>query len=150
MVHFTKSFIIATIAIVPVLAAPLQLGQDDVELSTRDPWSIRRALRKVNFRRIARGIRSVAKVASFIPGPVGIAAGVASRIIRRDVESELFTRAVQDELDARGYDIELDLREVEGLEARDISSALGARDNIYTLRARAFIDEMEADSRELG
>jgi len=79
-----------------------------------------------------------------------MAAGVASRIIRRDAESELYTRAIQDELDARGYDIELDLREVEGLEARDISSALSARDNIYAIRARAFVDEMETETRELG
>jgi hypothetical protein len=149
MVHLAK-FIIATIAIVPALAAPLQFGQEEVELSTRDPWSLRRTLRRVNLRRVVRGIGSVARVARFIPGPIGIAAGVASRIIRRDAESELYTRAVQDELDARGYDIELDLREVEGLEARDIDSALGARDNIYTLRAREFIDEMEAEARELG
>jgi hypothetical protein len=155
MVFLSKSFIaatIATIAIAPALAAPLQVGQDDVELSARDPWmrGIRRTLRRVNLRRITRGIGAVARVARFIPGPIGMAAGVASRIIRRDAESELYTRAVQDELDARGYDIELDLREVEGLEARDISSALSARDNIYAIRARAFVDEMEAEARDLG
>jgi hypothetical protein len=140
MVHFTKAFIISALAIAPVFAAPLQFGQDDVELMTREPW-------KINFRKLARGIGKVAKVASFVPGPIGIAAGIASRIVRRDLEEEVFTRAVQDELDARGYDIQLDLREVDDLEARDISDALSTRDNIYTLSARALIDSIEMDAR---
>jgi hypothetical protein len=139
MVHLFKA-LITTIAIAPALAVP-QYGQDDVELIARDPF-----FRRINFRRIVRGIGQVSRIARFIPGPVGMVAGVASRIIRRDVEEELFTRAVQDELDARGYDIQLELREVEGLEARDIDEALSARDNIYSLKARQFIDSIEARS----
>ena len=142
MVHFTKAFIIATLAVAPALAAPLHFDQDDIELMTREPWSLRGAIRKA--RNVVRG---VAKVASFVPGPIGIAAGVASRIVRREIEDDLYTRAVQDELDARGYDIQLDLREVDDLEARDISDTLSARDNVYTLRARAFIDSIEMEAR---
>jgi hypothetical protein len=147
MVHFTKAFIISTIAIAPIFAAPLQFGQDDVELMTREPWKFN--LRKITrgIGRVAKGIGKVARVASFVPGPIGMAAGIASRIIRRDLEEEVFTRAVQDELDARGYDIQLDLREVDDLEARDISDALSTRDNIYTISARALIDSIEMDAR---
>jgi hypothetical protein len=148
MVQLTKAFIIATILAAPAFAAPLQFGQDEAELMAREPFGfLRKALRKFNVGKIVRGIGKVAKVASFIPGPIGIAAGVASRIIRRDLQDELYTRAVQDELDARGYDIQLELREVEGLEARDISDALRSRDNIYALSARAFIDSIELEAR---
>jgi len=142
MVHFTKVFIIATLTVAPALAAPLHFDQDDVDLMTREPWSLRGA-----FRKVTGVVRSVSKVASFVPGPIGIAAGVASRIVRREVEDDLYTRAVQDELDARGYEIQLDLREVDDVEARDISDTLSARDNIYTLRARAFVDSIEMEAR---
>jgi hypothetical protein len=141
MVHFTKAFIIATLAVAPVLAAPLHFDQDDVELMTREPW-LRNAMRRA--RSVVRGVSSVAR---FIPGPIGVAAGVAHRIVRREVEDDLYTRAVQDELDARGYDIQLNLREVDDVEARDISDALSARDNVYTLRARAFVDSIEMEAR---
>jgi hypothetical protein len=142
MVHFTKVFIIATLAVAPALAAPLHFDQDDVDLMTREPFSLRRA-----FNRVRNVVRRVSNVARFVPGPIGMAAGVASRIVRREVEDDLYTRAVQDELDARGYDIQLDLREVDDVEARDISDTLSARDNAYTLRARAFVDSIEMEAR---
>jgi hypothetical protein len=152
MVHITKALIIASIAIAPAFAAPIQLGQDDVELIAREPFGfLRKALRHVNVGKIVRGVRNVvrkvAPIASMIPGPIGIAAGVASRFVRRDLEDELYTRAVQDELNARGYDIDLELREIEGLEARDLTDALQSRDNIYTISARAFVDSIELEAR---
>jgi hypothetical protein len=153
MVHLTKAFIIASVVIAPAFAAPIQA--DEAELVAREPFrGLIRRLRRVNVGRIVNGVRNVvrkvAPIASFIPGPIGIAAGVASRFVRRDLEDELYTRAIQDELDARGYDIELDLREFEGLEARDFDEALSARDNIYTLGARAFVDSIEAEARDLN
>jgi hypothetical protein len=153
MVHITKVFIITTIALVPAFAAPVQLGQDEVELVAREPFRfIRNALRRVNVGKIVRGVRNVvrrvAPLASMIPGPIGMAAGVASRLVGRDLEDELYTRAVQQELDARGYDIQLELREFDGIEARDISDALNARDNIYTISARAYVDSIEMEARD--
>jgi hypothetical protein len=155
MVHITKTFIIVSIALAPALAAPIQLGQDEVELMAREPFGfLRKALRRINVGKIINGVRNVvrrvAPIASMIPGPIGIAAGIAGRIVRRDLEDELYTRAVQDELIARGYDIDLELREIEGIEARDISDALSARDNIYTISARAYIDSIELEARSDG
>lgn len=112
--------------------------EDDIDLMARDP-SFFGKLRSV--------VRKVAPVAAMIPGPIGAVGRVASAISRRELEDALYTRAVQDELNARGYDIKLGIREVEGLEARDLSEALEARDNIYTLAARQFIDTMEMEAR---
>lgn len=112
--------------------------EDDIDLMARDP-SFFRKLRSV--------VRKVAPVAAMLPGPIGAVGRAASAISRRDLEDALYTRAVQDELNARGYDIKLGIREVEGLEARDLSEALEARDNIYTLAARQFVDTMEMEAR---
>jgi hypothetical protein len=163
MVHLTKAFIITTIVFAPSLAAPLQFGQDDVELMVRDPSFFGSIGRNVG--RIVRGVRNVvrkaapivnqvrsvvrkvAPIAAMVPGPIGAVGAVASAIARRDLEETLYTRALQDELDSRGYDIQLDVRDVDGLEARDLSEALEGRDNFYTLAAREFIDSVEVEAR---
>jgi hypothetical protein len=164
MVHLTKAFVITTIAIAPIFAVPIQLGQDDVQtLLARDPnffGSIGRSVGKV-FNGVKSAVRKAAPVlnnirglvkkvapfAAMVPGPVGAIGAVASAVARRDLEEALYGRAVQDELNARGYDIQLDLREVDGLEARDLSEALEDRDNIYTLTARDFVDAIEMKAR---
>jgi len=163
MVHLTKAFVIATIAIAPVFAAPIELGQDDLQvLLARDPFfkafgrrigavargfqsAVRKAAPTLN--KIRGVVKQVAPIAAMIPGPVGVVGAVASAVARRDLEEALYGRAVQDELDARGYDIQLDLREYEDFEARDLSEALEARDNIYTLTAREFVDAIEREAR---
>jgi hypothetical protein len=164
MVHLTKAFVITTIAIAPVFAVPIQLGQDDLQLlMARDPNFFKSMGR--SFGKAFNGVKSVIKkaapvinnirgvvkkvapLAAMIPGPVGAIGMVASAVARRDLEEALYGRAVQDELDARGYDVQLDLREVEGLEARDLSEALEDRDNIYTLTAREFVDAIEMKAR---
>jgi len=168
MVHLTKAFIITTIVFAPALAAPLQIGQTDIHLIARDPsffGSIGKAVRSINVGRIVNGVKSavkraapifnqvrsvvkkVAPIAAMIPGPIGAVGTVASVIARRDLEEALYTRALQDELDARGYDIQLEIRDVEGLEARDLSSVLETRDNVFTLAAREYIDSIEMEAR---
>jgi hypothetical protein len=163
MVHLTKAFILTTILFAPALAAPLQFSQDEINLMVREPGffsfvkksvggivkgvssAIKRAAPVIN---TVRGVvRQVAPIAAMVPGPIGAVGMVASAVARRDVEEALYARAFQDELDARGYNIQLDTREPEGLEARDLSEALEVRDNIYTLRARAFIDSIEMEAR---
>ena len=165
MVHLKKAFIVAAIVAAPAFAAPLQFGQNDIDLIARDPnffGSIGKAIRSVNVGKIVKGVSSaykkvapvlnkvrsvvktVAPVAAMIPGPIGAVGAVASAIARRDLDEALYTRAAQDELDARGYDIQLQFREIEGLDARDLSNVLQARgNNVYTLAAREFIDSIE-------
>jgi hypothetical protein len=168
MVHLTKAFIITTIVFAPALAAPLQVGQTDIRLLARDPsWfgSINKAIHSVNVGRIVNGVKSavkraapifnkvrgvvkkVAPIAAMVPGPIGVAGTIASAIARRDLAEALYTRALQGELDARGYDIQLDIRDVEGLEARDLSDVLEVRDNVFTLAAREYIDSIEMEAR---
>jgi len=168
MVHLGKALIVVSIVAAPAFAAPLQFGQDDIDLMARDPnifGSISRAIRRVNVGKIANGIKSVyrkvapvidkvrsvvktvAPVAAMIPGPIGAVGTIASAVARRDLDEALYTRATQDELDARGYDIQLHMREIEGLDARDLSNILEARDNVYTLAAREYIDSIEMEAR---
>jgi hypothetical protein len=169
MVHLKKAFIVAAIVAVPAFAAPLQFGQNDIDLIARDPnffGSIGKAIRSVNVGKIVKGVSSaykkvapvlnkvrsvvktVAPVAAMIPGPIGAVGAVASAIARRDLDEALYTRAAQDELDARGYDIQLQFREIEGLDARDLSNVLQVRsNNVYTLAAREFIDSIEMMAR---
>jgi len=168
MVHLGKAFIVAAIVAAPAFAAPLQFGQDDIDLMARDHnifGSFTKAIRSVNVGKIMNGVQSaykkvapvlnkvrsvvktVAPVAAMIPGPIGAIGAVASVVARRDLDEALYTRAAQDELDARGYDIQLHIREIEGLDARDLSNVLQARDNVYTLAAREFIDSIEAEAR---
>jgi len=163
MVHLTKAFVITTIAIAPIFAVPIQLGQDNELLLARDPNffsdigrsvgkafnGVKSAVRKAApvLNNIRGVIKKAAPFAAMVPGPVGVIGLAASAVARRDLEEALYGRAVEDELNARGYDIQLDLREVEGLEARDHSEALEARDNIYKLFAREFVDAIEMEAR---
>jgi len=148
MVHFIKAaIVIASIAILPSLAVPIQPGQAEADLMAREPW---RFSFKKAFRSIGHVLKKAAPIAKFLPGPAGAIASVASSIIRRDiddVDEVLYSRALEDELQTRGYDVEIDVRDVEGLEARDISDALSARDNIYSIVAREIVDSMETQAR---
>jgi hypothetical protein len=149
MVHLTKSLIIASILIAPSFAAPLHFSQDEIDLIARDPSFFGKLVRKVTpiVNKVRSVVRKVAPVAAMIPGPIGAVGAVASAVARRELEDSLYTRAIQDELNARGYDLQIGVREVEGLESRDYSEALDARDNIYSLVARQFIDTMEMEAR---
>jgi hypothetical protein len=153
MVHLNKAFIISTLTILPCLAAPVPFDQEDVELVTREPLlrAVKHAASKTynrvtnsptfqKFSNVARPVAAaVGNHLAYQGGKRGLLGSVASGL--------LSGRAVQDELDARGYDIQLDLRQLDGLDARDISEALEARDDVYTLSARDFIDYIESEAR---
>jgi hypothetical protein len=170
MVHFAKFFVIATI-VVTALAVPLPLDNTDVDLVIRDPNFFKKFVRRINPKKIWRGVKKVANVArkviktaapfaAVIPGPIGVAGRVAS-FIPRELQEELFTRALQKELTARGYeaqfdardyedplkareDVDLETRELFNVLARDYADALEARDFDDELAARDFVSKLDA------
>jgi hypothetical protein len=124
MVHFIKIALLASVAVLPALAAPLNAETN--ELVAREPARHRRApsSRRDPVTNVANRVNSVVSAIGSTAGRIGSVAGRVGSAISRikglfgrelDEEEELFLRDLLEEFDAREpgeFEDELEAREV--------------------------------------